>query len=250
MHIHIPDGVLPFWLWGGGYAVILVLLGLFSNFLRRGGSKIALAAMFTAFSLIVMSVPLGLPVHLNLLSLVGIILGPIWSFYVAFVVNLVLAGFGHGGATIVGLNTLLLWVQAAAAYYLFSYLLRPIFHQVSLRAAAAVFVGLIISFGFLVLLAALPHQRPMQLFAPSHHHHHHAEESEHAIHHHAEEIEPTEIDGHHDHGQSPASDETFNLTVFVGLSGPLFLLVAIFESLIAAGVAGFIVKVRPRMLIR
>ena len=235
MHIHIPDGVLPFWLWSSGFLIALTLLGAFSSTLKVRSSKIAFAALATALVLVVMSVPLGLPIHLNLIALVGIIIGPAWSLYVAFAVNLILAGFGHGGMTVVGLNTLLLWLQAAAAYFLFYYLFRIMVHNKAFRAGLAVFVALAVSFVFLVFVASLPHQvEPGQFSIQHHHEHDHEHEYDHD---HAEETEPTEEASHE-----------FNLWTFVALSGPLVFVVALIEVFIAVGSVKFIDRVKPELL--
>ncbi|HHY13702.1 MAG TPA: hypothetical protein GX526_03570 [Thermoanaerobacterales bacterium] len=68
-----------------------------------------------------MSIPLVfLPFHLSLTALAGIILGPYFGFLAAFIVNLILAFFGHGGITIVGLNTLIIGSEAILGWFLYN----------------------------------------------------------------------------------------------------------------------------------
>ncbi len=116
-HLHIPDGVLPAWLWGPGLALALLLLVLTA---ARGGERrrVAVQAALGALVLAVMAVeiPLG-PVeyHLTLIGPVGVLLGPAGIFQVAFVASGILALMGHGGLTVVGLNALVLGSGGALA---------------------------------------------------------------------------------------------------------------------------------------
>ena len=119
MHIHIPDGVLPIWLWVLGYALAALFLLFAVIKVGKDTRKAVWTAAVAAMMLVAMSIPLGVPYHINLTALAGIILGPWWSLIACFVVNGILASFGHGGVTIVGLNTLVTWFEALAGFYLY-----------------------------------------------------------------------------------------------------------------------------------
>jgi ABC-type Co2+ transport system permease subunit len=75
------------------------------------------------------ALPLGpLEYHLTLSGPIGILLGPAGAFQAAFAVSAILALFGHGGFTVVGLNTLVLGAGAAIArpvYTALAAIVRP-----------------------------------------------------------------------------------------------------------------------------
>ncbi len=127
-HLHIPDGVLPLWLWAGGFVVFAVILALALWRLKRRGDAIkklpflgAVAALMT----IGMSFPVvPLMYHLNLSVLAGIVLGPALGALAVFLSNLILAFFAHGGITVIGLNSLILVFEVAAAWLLFKFIFR------------------------------------------------------------------------------------------------------------------------------
>ena len=125
-HIHIPDGILPVWLWVSGFLLMSVFLAISLFRLRTEDmrKKIPLLEAVAAVMLVGMSLEI-LPIayHLNLSIVAGILLGPSLGFTAAFIVNLMLAFVGHGGITVVGLNTLLLGAEAFLGHTLF-YLFR------------------------------------------------------------------------------------------------------------------------------
>ncbi|MGQ9646211.1 MAG: energy-coupling factor ABC transporter permease [Thermodesulfobacteriota bacterium] len=121
-HIHLPDGVLPIWLWVAGLigAVlvggILIKISKKENFSRR----LPLLGMMAAVMVLGASVEIvPIAYHVNLTIISGILLGPSLIFLATFVVNLVLALFGHGGITVIGLNTLILSIEGVLGYFLF-----------------------------------------------------------------------------------------------------------------------------------
>lgn len=121
-HLHIPDGVLPFWIVVVGWLVTAAGLALSTRGLGRRvlETRLPLLGMMSALMLVAMSlelVPIGY--HLNLTVVSGIVIGPSLVFPAAFVVNLILAFFGHGGITVVGLNTLVIGMEMILGYYLF-----------------------------------------------------------------------------------------------------------------------------------
>jgi len=121
-HIMIPDGVLPPWLWLGGWilAVVCIALALWG---ARDGDRmrlVPLAGTMAAVMAVVMSleiVPIGYEPHLTVLS--GILLGPAYGFLATFVFNILRLLLGDGSVTLLGLNTVILGVEAVGGYYLF-----------------------------------------------------------------------------------------------------------------------------------
>jgi len=156
--MHIPDGVLPVWLWILGFvimafAVVFCLFRLKSVDLRK---YVPLLGAVSAAMLVAMSLEI-LPIayHINLSVVAGILLGPALGFLAAFITNLILALMGHGGITVIGLNTLLLGSEAVLGHTLF-YLFKkrpPVF----LRAAGATVLTLFITSLALIGIVAVSH---------------------------------------------------------------------------------------------
>ena len=118
-HLHLPDGLLPLWLWLPALALVLATLLLSGR--RIEPRRVAYQGALGAMMLAAMSVPLGpLDYHLALAGPVGVLLGPAASFQVVFVVTAILAFLGHGGFTAIGLNTLLLAGSATGAHLAFA----------------------------------------------------------------------------------------------------------------------------------
>lgn len=121
-HVMVPDGVLAPWLWIGGWMATLAGLGLALWATRESDRTrlVPLAAVLAAVMTLVMSleiVPLAYEPHLTVLS--GILLGPAYAFLATFVFNALRMLFGDGGITLLGLNTLLLGLEAVLGYYAF-----------------------------------------------------------------------------------------------------------------------------------
>ncbi|MCL4552632.1 MAG: energy-coupling factor ABC transporter permease [Candidatus Marsarchaeota archaeon] len=121
-HIHIPDGVLPIWLVVAGWAVAAVVLGL-AVYRLRGEDvrrKVPLLGVVAALMLVAMSTEIApIAYHINLTVLAGILLGPALGIIAAFIVDLILALFGHGGVTVVGLNTITLGSEVVFGFLIF-----------------------------------------------------------------------------------------------------------------------------------
>ena len=133
-HLHLPDGLLPPWLWASALVLVVLLLALSG---RRAPEprRVAYQGSLGAMMLAAMAIPLGpLDYHLVLAGPVGVLLGPIAAFQVVFVVSTILAFVGHGGWTVIGLNTLVLATAAASAHFVFAWLSR----RVAVPAALAV----------------------------------------------------------------------------------------------------------------
>ncbi len=158
-HIHIPDGVLPLWLWLGGWLLTLGVLWVAG----RAGSgaesrrRVPLLAVLSAMMLVAMSseiVPLAY--HLNLTVIAGTLLGTALSPIAAFIVCVILALLGHGGVTVIGLNTLLIsaeMVIGGAMVRTFIGLLGK--RRVPLAAGLATIVTLAVTTAMLVGIVAL-----------------------------------------------------------------------------------------------
>jgi cobalt/nickel transport system permease protein len=165
-HIHIPDGVLPLWLVVAGWVITLTILFVVARRMSEMEARhnLSLLGVVAAVMLVGMStefVPIAY--HVNLTVLAGIILGPALGFVVAFVVNLILALFGHGGITVVGLNTLIIGAECALGYVFFRALVS-LWHtrmkSVAVPAAISVVLTLFISTMMLIGLVALANVDP------------------------------------------------------------------------------------------
>jgi ABC-type Co2+ transport system permease subunit len=156
-HIHIPDGVLPVWLVASGWVAALALVWVASAVATRTGArrKVALLGVVSAVMLVSMSseiVPIAY--HVNLTVVAGVLLGPWLGVIAAFIVELVLALLGHGGVTVIGLNTLVIAAEIALGWALFRTLLRlagtrhvraaaGVATVVTLAATTALLVGIV-----------------------------------------------------------------------------------------------------------
>lgn len=119
-HLHIPDGLLPVWLWLSGMALaavmLLVALAMLKSVdLRR---KVPLLGMMSAMMLVGMNIEIA-PYHVNLSVVTGIILGPWMAVIAAFIVNVLMAMVGHGGVTVLGINSVVIASEGVAGYLLF-----------------------------------------------------------------------------------------------------------------------------------
>ena len=152
-HLHIPDGVLSPFIWVPGYIVAFIIMFYLTRKMDREEirKKIPFTGMAAAVMLLGMSIPLGIiPVHLSLASLVSILLGPSLGVLAVFSVNLILALVGHGGITIVGLNTLIIGSEVLIASFLF----RKILYKMGMfsRTLISVALALAVSVSTMILL--------------------------------------------------------------------------------------------------
>ncbi len=123
-HIHLQDGTLPFaWaaLW---WALALVLLAICLVQLRRRPlepGRVTLAAFCTAtvFALFQVEIPVLGGVHLSLMPLTGVLLGPLLGSVAALVANLFSAAIGHGGWSMIGANVLVNASEIVTAWAVF-----------------------------------------------------------------------------------------------------------------------------------
>lgn len=154
-HMHIPDGILPVWLWMSGFFLMFIALGISLAQLKEIDMKVKLPLLagLTAAMLVAMSLEIIPPAyHINLSVVTGILLGPALGFVSAFIANVMLALVGHGGVTVIGLNTMLLGAEAVLGHGLFTAIggRMPIFW----RAAISTVITLLITTGFLIGIVA------------------------------------------------------------------------------------------------
>jgi cobalt/nickel transport system permease protein len=154
-HLHLPDGVLPFYLWAAGYAVVAGLLALLWLRFRRARNLVvfARAGFFAALMVVAMSfhvAPLGY--HLNLAALAGIIVGPAAALLACLFANVILALLGHGGITVIGLNTLTLGAEALAAFAAFrgAVFIKATWPRAFVATLIALAVGTALAYGVVV----------------------------------------------------------------------------------------------------
>ncbi|MEX0999888.1 MAG: energy-coupling factor ABC transporter permease [Thermodesulfobacteriota bacterium] len=153
-HLHIPDGVLPGWLVMAGWILTALILG-FSIYRTRKTElkrKVPLIGIISALMIVCMTIPIvPIAYHINLSIIAGIILGPAVAFISIFIVDLIIAMFGHGGITVVGLNTVVVGAEAFIGFYLFQLFLAIIGRDsIMWSSGLAAVIALIISTSILV----------------------------------------------------------------------------------------------------
>lgn len=273
-HLHIPDGVLPLWLIAVGWLGTAVLVGV--SVWRAGRldlrRQVPLVGAVAALMLVGMSseiIPIAY--HINLTVLAGILLGPWLSAITALVVMLMLSLVGHGGITVVGLNTLVIAAEMVLGWALFRALIQAFGRRRSaVVAGASTVIALALSTGLVVGIVALggspaasresgaldpetltfsnPFAEGLagnSLFGDSHDHEGeevHAEEDAHeGEDEHAEE-------GEHADEAAHEGEETFSVGRFAAVVFTLGSIGWLLEALITAMIVGFIARVRPGLV--
>jgi cobalt/nickel transport system permease protein len=199
-HIHIPDGILAWWIWVPAFILVVgILFMIFKGWNQEEARRlIPLAAMMSALMLITMSVPLFIvPVHLTLAVLAGLMVGPKMAFLSILVVNTILASMGHGGVTLIGLNTLIIGLEMFVGVMVFKLLSKVISTLPSAIIATVVglALSLSLSFGLVVATVGLAEALP-------HDDHSHEEDHDHEDDHHDEEEHVDETEEEVDHGRT------------------------------------------------
>ena len=164
-HLHLPDGLLPIWLWGPALALVVALLAVTGRAVEP--RRVAYQGSLGAMMLAAMAIPLGpLDYHLSLAGPMGVLLGPAAGLQVVFVVNLILAFVGHGGLTVVGLNTLVLALAGTTAHFAYRGLSARFQAPLALALASAAGQALsgVLWLGIVTLALRAP-QRPVSLTA-------------------------------------------------------------------------------------
>jgi cobalt/nickel transport system permease protein len=216
---------MPWWLWAPGLLVATIVLVLVSRRHRADGAdRLALLASMSALMLAAMALPLGpLGYHLSLAPVVGMLLGPGLAFVAAAVVNVILALFGHGGITVIGLNMLVLGTAAAlgrGAYVRLCRHRRPFWAAAT--AAVIAHAGALIVFLVIVGLAGLaPTPGEVELMAHD------------------------GAAGSHSHALQEAG---LRFGRFALLSLPFWIVGSVTEALVAGGIIGFLQRVKPTLV--
>lgn len=234
-HLHIPDGIIPApWLiLGFLLTAVLLAIAIYQTRTEDLPRKVPRIGVISALMLLTMSIPLGIiPYHLNLTVLAGIILGPWLGFIAVFLVNLILSLVGHGGVTVVGLNSLIIGSEIFWGYYLFRKLKNYL--QPTLAVGATTLVTLLISSFLMIGVVGLTQVNPGEFF----HHHDH----EHALLSGEHHEESGAVHEHQDH------EAVISLTKFAALVLPLALLGAVIEALVTSLVVGYFLKVKPDII--
>ncbi|HCG99387.1 MAG: hypothetical protein A2074_00245 [Candidatus Aquicultor primus] len=164
-HIHLPDGVIPVFWWIIGYLLTAAILGLAISRTKstEARRKVPLLGIIAAVMLVGQSIPLGfIPFHLGLAVLAGIILGPWLGFMAAFISNMFLALIGHGGITVVGLNTVVVGSEVIIGYLLYNMFRRATVRPV-LPVILATALTLIITIAFMVGVVAISQVNPAMI---------------------------------------------------------------------------------------
>jgi cobalt/nickel transport system permease protein len=233
-HIHLPDGVLPVWLWVSGYIVAIFIGFLLIKTANREEltRRLPLLGMMSAAMVLGASVEI-IPIayHVNLTAMSGILLGPSLIFLSTLVVNVILALFGHGGITVIGLNTLTLSIEGILGYFLFRLFWKTI-KKLTPAVFLATFIALMASTVAMIVLVSLGTSHYEELIHP----------------------EKTgflglelgkEKEGHHadTHGE-----ETIDLRRFMTIVLPLGFIGWLLEGVITALMARYIYRLRPDLL--
>ncbi len=166
-HIHIPDGVLPFWIVAAGWVLTVVLMMLAARSVsgRDLTDKLPLLGVMSATMIVLMMLEIvPIAYHVNLSVITGIILGPALGFIAAFIVNVILALVGHGGVTVIGLNTLVVGTETVVGYYLFHAATRALGNRlgIGLIAALVTLVTLLTSSAVMIGIVGISNVNPAE----------------------------------------------------------------------------------------
>ncbi len=234
-HIHLPDGILPSWLWISGFIAAILVWAILLRFMKKEelARRLPLLGMMAAAMVLGASVEIvPIAYHVNLTVISGILLGPRLIFLATFVVNVVLALFGHGGITVIGLNTLTLSIEGILGY-LFFRLFWKIFGRMSLTAFLATFLALFISTLSMIGVVSLGASHYGDLI--------HQEKG-------SGLIEFKLLEGKEDHPAGEAGDKEVNLRRFIAVVLPLGLIGWVLEGIITTLMIKYIHRLRPDLL--
>ncbi len=165
-HLHIPDGFIPFFWLALGFIATAFILALALWRVRGADHARRLPRLGIVAALMLVGMMAEIAVigyHVNLSVLAGILLGPWLGFVAAFLVNIILALFGHGGVTVIGLNTLVIGTETMLGWTLFRAFKARFSPRVS--AALAVALTLALSTTLMVGIVALTQTEPALAFA-------------------------------------------------------------------------------------
>jgi cobalt/nickel transport system permease protein len=245
-HLHLPDGVLPLWLVAAGWivTVALVALAISRSTEEERRRRIPLLGAVAALMLVGMSseiVPIAY--HINLTVVGGILLGPWLSIPTALVVVSLLALIGHGGVTVIGLNTVVIAAEMLIGAALFHAFVRLVGRErAGLGAAIATVVTLALTttllIGIVALGGPLAASRESGAFVPQ------DLRFENPFGHGVLGNAAFEsAQGAAEQPEAPLDLRRFALMVY-GLGSVGWLL----EALVTAGIVGFLARVRPSLV--
>ncbi len=234
-HIHLPDGVLPIWLWASGFIVVILIWMILLRVMKKEEMtrRLPLLGMMAAVMVLGASVEI-IPIayHVNLTVISGILLGPSLIFLATFVVNVILALFGHGGITVIGLNTLMFSIEGALGYFLF-HLFWRLLRRLSLAVFLATFLALTVSTFSMIGVVSLGTSHYEELI--------HQESGKGII---GFEF-GKEKDGLHKEG---VPEKEVNLKRFIAVILPLGFIGWVLEGIITALIARYLHRLRPDLL--
>jgi len=233
-HIHLPDGVLPVWLWVSGYVVAILVGAVFLRFIKKEDltRRLPLLGMMAAAMVLGASVEIvPIAYHVNLTVISGILLGPPLIFLATFVVNVILALFGHGGVTVIGLNTLILSVEGILGYLLFR-----LFWKVLRRLTPTIFLAT-----FLSLFASTLSMVGVVSLGASHYEELIHQERKGIFEFHLSKEKEVEHPG-------DVTENRVNLRRFIAIILPLGFIGWILEGVITSLIARYIHRMRPDLL--
>jgi cobalt/nickel transport system permease protein len=169
--------------------------------------------------------------HVNLTVFSGILLGPSLIFLATFVVNVILALFGHGGITVIGLNTLTLSIEGILGYYFFR-LIWKVLKRLTPAIFLATFIALLFSTFAMIGVVSLGTSHYEELI--------HQEGKGTFEFHLSKEKE--------EHHPGDTAEGKVNLRRFMAIVLPLGFIGWILEGVITALIARYIYRLRPDLL--
>jgi cobalt/nickel transport system permease protein len=232
-HIHLPDGVLPVWLWVSGFTLAILIGVILFRFVKKDklSRRLPLLGMMAALMVLGASVEIvPIAYHVNLTVISGILLGPSLIFLATFVVNVILALFGHGGITVIGLNTVVLSIEGILGYVLF-HLIWRLSKKLILAIFLATFIALLCSTFAMIGVVSLgtPHYEELI-----------HEEGKGIFEFHLLKEKPDQ------HGGKKGGE--VNLKRFVAIVLPLGFIGWVLEGVITSLIARYIHRLRPDLL--
>ncbi|MGB9627669.1 MAG: energy-coupling factor ABC transporter permease [Thermodesulfobacteriota bacterium] len=234
-HIHLPDGVLPVWLWGSGLIVAILVGGILLRLVRQEDltRRLPLLGMMSAAMVLGTSIEIvPIAYHINLTVISGILLGPSLIFLATFVVNVILALFGHGGITVIGLNTLILSMEGVLGYFIFHLLWRTL-KRLTLATFSATFMALLFSTLAMIGVVSLGTSHYKELI--------HHEEGKGIF-------EFKLLKGKEEQHEEPKQPDEVNLKRFIAIVLPLSFIGWILEGVITSFMVRYIYRLRPNLL--
>lgn len=149
--MHLSDGLIPLWQAAIYWILTLVVIGIYFYKLSKTEEKerilvntAILAAVTIAVSSISIPSPFGVPIHLFIIPLVVILLGPFTGVTVEFLCLIVQFLFlGMGGITSLGANTITMGIVLSFATYLFYRFTAELDDRLSIFAGT--FMGIVMA---------------------------------------------------------------------------------------------------------